>query len=62
VSVTRACLCCGQERCAYAQDGEPCYGDIAPARTESFEGDGFVDTIFIHTCEGHKRREYVPEG
>jgi hypothetical protein len=38
------------------------YGDIAPARTESFEGDGFVDTIFIHTCEGHKRREYVPEG
>lgn len=58
---TKPCHC-GEEKCMYEVDVEPCYGDIRPIAAEEYEGPGYVETYFKHACEGHKNHgRYVPE-
>lgn len=62
MSKVTACEACGLETCPYANDDEPCYGEIRPVDDKAFEGRGFVGEIYYHACEGHRfGGMYVPE-
>lgn len=57
---TKPCEC-GVEVCAYELETEPCYGQLRAVEAEEYEGAGYVDTVFLHACEGHAGRKYVPQ-